>query len=163
MSSVNQPTLRARIRTPNPTLIQPPPNSIIRYLTPEEGGNAIRTLHRTVLDGRTLNVRFYKPGKANSVNGGNPDPPHFSLPYTNGNGTPMGMGVGMAGLAPGLVSTLHPAPPQGMHEMMLPQGNGHAHAHAHGAMMGYGDMYHHAAPHAHAAPMQQQHFRAMRN
>lgn len=108
-----------------------------------------------MLDGRTLNVRFYKPSKADSVNGGNPDPPHFSLPY----GAGAGNGMGMGGLAPGHVST-----PQGMHDMMLPgQGSGHGHGHGHGAMMGYGgDMYHHAPPHTHLAPMQQ-HFRGMRN
>lgn len=34
---------------------------IVRYLTTEEAANAVRTLHRSVLDGRSLNVRFYKP------------------------------------------------------------------------------------------------------
>lgn len=99
----------------------------------------MRSLHRTILDGRTLNVRFYKPSKANSVNGGNPDPPpaHFTLPYgAAGNGAPLG------GLGPGVMPVLHPPPPQAMHDMMLPQGNG--------MMGGYGDMYHHTP---HAPPM----------
>ncbi|TFJ80115.1 hypothetical protein NSK_008672 [Nannochloropsis salina CCMP1776] len=37
--------------------------AIIRYVTVEEGTNAVRSLHRTVLDDRTLNVRFYRPNK----------------------------------------------------------------------------------------------------
>jgi len=40
-----------------------PPCRIIRYVTVEEGTNAVRSLHRTVLDDRTLNVRFYRPNK----------------------------------------------------------------------------------------------------
>jgi hypothetical protein len=114
-------------------------------------------MHRTVLDGRTLNVRFYKPSKANgagSGGGGNPEPPQaaqFAPPYgAEGNGNPMN------GLGPGAISSLHPPPhpAQVMHVsgmgMMLPQGNGHGM----GMMGGYADhqMYH-----------PQMHFRSMRN
>ncbi len=73
--------------------------AIIRYLTPEEGANAVRSLHRTVLDGRTLNVRFYKPNKAASDDATNLYPPAYAVaplggehnpprrpPHQNGNG-----------------------------------------------------------------------------
>jgi len=83
----------------------PPSHSIIRYLTPDEGANAVRSLHRTVLDGRTLNVRFYKPNKTvgdgDHANSG--FPPAYAVAPLGGDrgGREVGGGGGVEGVGGG--------------------------------------------------------------